>query len=302
MATFKLARIVPVIERLTGELSSRHGYAARDAIVRALLADEAGRRLVERAKSKNTKSWTERQIAGNMVDWFSANFAIGAQLTQSARTRFDRAKYRGKWAYYPLGATPTFATDTATEADDAASSRPRVPSTQRTGFSLPRAFVSYSHDSELHKEWVGKLAIHLRANGVDVAFDQWDLIPGDDAPRYMERAVRDSDWVVVVCTEKYIDKANNGTGGAGYEKMIMTAELVRSQTKRKFIPVVRTTRFPPVPTFLEGTIYIDFTDDSTYSDGVDSLLRTIHSAPRSVKPPIGPNPYGPGGSGIPRIV
>lgn len=114
--------------------------------------------------------------------------------------------------------------------------------------------------------------------------------------------MRDSDWVVVVCTEKYIEKANNGTGGAGYEAMIMTAEIVRNQAKRKFIPVVRTTHFPPVPTFLDSAIYVDFTDDSTYENSLDSLLRTIHSSPRSVKPPIGPNPYGPGGSGVPRII
>ena len=45
------------------------------------------------------------------------------------------------------------------------------------------------------------------------------------------RAVRDSDWVVVVCTDKYVEKANKGMGGAGYEKMIMTAELVKNQAK-----------------------------------------------------------------------
>jgi len=72
--------------------------------------------------------------------------------------------------------------------------------------------------------------------GAMSSFDQWDLSPRADAANYMERAVRDSDWVVVVCTDAYVGKANSGKGGAGYEKMIMTAELVRNQTKKKFIP------------------------------------------------------------------
>lgn len=153
----------------------------------------------------------------------------------------------------------------------------------------------------MHKEWVGRLATNLRTNGVDVLFDQWDLGPSADAAMYMERAVRDSDWVVVVCTDKYVEKANKGMGGAGYEKMIMTAELVKNQARKKFIPVVRTTNFPTVPTFLESKIYVDFTDDSAYAESIETLLRAIHSAPTATKPPIGPNPFGPTGSGSPTI-
>ena len=40
---------------------------------------------------------------------------------------------------------------------------------------VPRVFVSYSHDSQAHKDWVLKLATRLLANGVEVILDQWDL-------------------------------------------------------------------------------------------------------------------------------
>jgi hypothetical protein len=108
--------------------------------------------------------------------------------------------------------------------------------------------------------------------------------------------------VVVVCTDKYVEKANKGMGGAGYEKMIMTAELVKNQAKKKFIPVVRTANFPTVPTFLESKIYVDFTDDGAYAESVESLLRAIHSAPSAMKPLIGANPFAAGGSGTPTII
>ena len=45
---------------------------------------------------------------------------------------------------------------------------------------IPKAFISYSHDSSDHKRWVAVLATKLRENGVDVILDQWDLSLGDD--------------------------------------------------------------------------------------------------------------------------
>ncbi len=88
----------------------------------------------------------------------------------------------------------------------------------------PRVFVSYSHDSEVHKDWVLKLATDLRRNGVDASLDRWDVSPGGDISGFMERGLRGADRVVVVCSEKYVKKANAGEGGVGYEKMIVTAE------------------------------------------------------------------------------
>lgn len=302
MATFRLDGVIPVVEQLIADLSARHGYASRDTVVSALLDDPSGQQLVSRARSKNTKSWNERQIAGNMVDWFSANFAVGGRLTEPARALFDRTKSDGKWSYFPKGFPPSFTPQSASRKKGKKSQKVVPSPPPAAAFSYPRTFISYSHDSSTHKAWVARLANNLAANGVDVSLDQWDLGPSADAATYMERAVRDSDWVVVVCTDAYVEKANSGKGGAGYEKMIMTAEMVRNQTKKKFIPIVRTTNFPTVPTFLESKIYVDFTDDSAYTEGVESLLRTIHAAPRTTKPSIGANPFAAGGSGTPTIV
>jgi len=102
MATFRLERVIPVVERLIAELLTQHAVAARDALVAAMVNDMTGRALVDRAKSKN-KAWSERQVAGNMVDWFSANYALRGRLTESARARFDRTKVGGKWAYFARG-------------------------------------------------------------------------------------------------------------------------------------------------------------------------------------------------------
>ena len=91
----------------------------------------------------------------------------------------------------------------------------------------PRVFISYSHDSASHKEWVLNFATTLRNRGIDAVLDQWDLKPGDDIPHFMETELSRSDFVIMVCTESYVEKANAGQGGVGYEKMIMTSSLLK---------------------------------------------------------------------------
>lgn len=82
----------------------------------------------------------------------------------------------------------------------------------------PRVFVSYSHDSADHKGWVLDFATTLRNRGVDAVLDQWDLKPGDDLPHFMETQLEAADYVLMICTDKYVKKANAGEGGVGYEK------------------------------------------------------------------------------------
>ena len=38
----------------------------------------------------------------------------------------------------------------------------------------PKVFISYSHDSDAHKQWVIDLGTRLRRHGVDVVLDHWD--------------------------------------------------------------------------------------------------------------------------------
>ena len=143
----------------------------------------------------------------------------------------------------------------------------------------PKVFVSYSHDSDEHKEWVLQLSTKLRQNGVDATLDQWDLGAGDDMTLFMEKGVRDSDRVLVICTDAYVRKADAGEGGVGYERMIITAQLVRDVGTAKFIPIIRqSSNAKKVPIFLETRVYIDFTDEDKFDEKFDDLLREIFDA------------------------
>ncbi len=159
--------------------------------------------------------------------------------------------------------------------------------------STPKVFISYSHDSQEHKKWVLDLATRLRNSGVDAIIDQWELRPGDDLPHFMETHLADSDYVVMVCTDKYVEKANAGTGGVGYEKMIITADLLSSIDSNKVVPVIRQFGTHNVPTFLKTKLFVDFSKDDDYEFSFDELVRTFHDAPIFKKPEIGNNPFTP---------
>src|SRR5436305_781177 len=97
----------------------------------------------------------------------------------------------------------------------------------------PTVFISYSHDTPAHKKWVGELASRLVEKGVEVVLDQWDLGLGDDVPKFMEKSVGEADRVLMICSETYVRKADDGKGGVGYEAMVVTGELVRKLETNK---------------------------------------------------------------------
>lgn len=153
--------------------------------------------------------------------------------------------------------------------------------------TVKSVFISYSHDDVEHKSWVRRLATRLRQSGVDAILDQWDLVAGEDLPIFMEHGVRESDFVILVCTSRYVQKANGGQGGVGYEKMIVTSALAKAIDQRKFIPIVRQTNTNDLPTFLASKVYVDFSKSDDFEIGVDDLLRAIFKHSIALKPPLG---------------
>ncbi|HET6226405.1 MAG TPA: toll/interleukin-1 receptor domain-containing protein [Bacteroidia bacterium] len=159
--------------------------------------------------------------------------------------------------------------------------------------NIPKVFLSYSHDTLEHKKWMLELATRLRNSGIDAILDQFELQAGDDVPHFMETHLANSDKILMVCTERYVEKANKGEGGVGYEKMIITSNLLKKIEENKIIPIIRQTNSIDVPTFLKTKLYINFSKNDDYEFSIDDLVRTIHNAPLFKKPPVGNNPFQP---------
>ncbi|MGU9815608.1 toll/interleukin-1 receptor domain-containing protein [Pseudomonas sp. LF135] len=155
-----------------------------------------------------------------------------------------------------------------------------------------KVFISYSHDSDEHKQWVLKLATDLRAQGLDAILDQWDLVLGGNLPRFMEQGLSSAAKVLVICTNNYNEKSNAGKGGAGYEGQILTAEIYRRQDSVKYIPVVfGATTDPKTPTCLDGRMYTDFTNQDDYDNNLKTLIHELYGVKLQPKPALGPSPF-----------
>jgi hypothetical protein len=160
------------------------------------------------------------------------------------------------------------------------------------GPRVPTAFISYSWDSSEHKEWVLKLAEWLRGVGIDVSLDQWDLKPGDDIAAFMTEQLLSSDYVIMVCTDNYIDRAKVRSSGVAFEGSIIRSERASNIDTFRFIPIIRDNPDAKMPDYvLKTTMYVDFNLDSDLDCKREELARRIHNTPALKKPPLGTNPF-----------
>ena len=154
----------------------------------------------------------------------------------------------------------------------------------------PRVFISYSWDDETHCDWVESLAALLRDKGVDVTLDRWHLHSGMDKTLFMEQSVSKSDFVLVVCTPGYAEKANERIGGVGYEAMMLTSVLASRVLTERFIPVLRSGEWHTATPLWMGTkIGADLRGDPPSAAAFEELLLDLHGA-RPTAPALGARP------------
>lgn len=159
----------------------------------------------------------------------------------------------------------------------------------------PSAIISYSWDSENHKDWVREIAIRLRMNGVDVKLDQWHVKPGQSLTQFMEKEIVECDYVIIICTPNYYEKSLKRQGGVGYEQQIISGHIAAGVNREKFIPVVRKGEFQngstcAIPPHFAGIFSIDMREEDVIDSSVELLLRTIFGSTVHIVPEIGKLP------------
>lgn len=151
----------------------------------------------------------------------------------------------------------------------------------------PTTFISYAWENDDLKKWVKNLATQLRNNGIDAKLDQWEVIPGDQMPHFMEKSVRENDFVIIVCTPKYKNKSEERIGGVGYEGDIITAEVLQNSNHRKFIPILKSgTKDTSLPTWLKGKYFVDLSSDQHFENNFEDLMTTLLNS-RETAPALG---------------
>jgi len=153
----------------------------------------------------------------------------------------------------------------------------------------PKVFISYAWEDDV-KPWVKTLAKQLRKDGVDAIFDEWAAVPGDQLPEFMEKSIRESDFVIVICTPKYKDKSDKRKGGVGYEGNIITSEIFQNNNNRKFIAILRKSDWEfALPSWAAGKLSMDLRGDPYSKKNYQELLRVLHNK-WYTPPPVGRPP------------
>ncbi|WP_282016152.1 toll/interleukin-1 receptor domain-containing protein [Marinifilum flexuosum] len=139
-----------------------------------------------------------------------------------------------------------------------------------------QVFISYSHDSEEHRKWVLNLALKLKLNGIRVILDQTHLNAGDYLTTFMEDYIETVDYVLMICTDNYNERAKERKGGVGYEINLISAEIFENPRTSKFIPIVRNVTVDrKTPACVNGRLYCDFSNDNSFDEQLNELVQTI---------------------------
>jgi SEFIR domain len=145
---------------------------------------------------------------------------------------------------------------------------------------VKKVFISYSHDSDEHRERVLSFSERLRADGIDTVLDQYvNGSPQQGWPRWMLDQLDVADSVLVVCTQTYYRRFRGheepGKGkGADWEGALITQELYDSRSRTlKFVPVFLADPDEDwIPEPLRSVSYYVATSESDYLRLCDFLL------------------------------
>jgi hypothetical protein len=160
----------------------------------------------------------------------------------------------------------------------------------RPSAAPPQAFLSYAWEGDSHADWVYNLATRLQESGVRIILDKWDLPLGSDQFYFMERGIDKSDFVIVICTPTYAQRADGREGGVGHETRVITGEFAKKIESRKFIPVLRCGEWnSSTPKYLKSIHGVDLRDEPYSEIQYEKLVRALHREPVQ-PPPIGPKP------------
>lgn len=114
-----------------------------------------------------------------------------------------------------------------------------------------KVFISYSWESEKVQNFARWLGNVLRKYGITAYVDVFEMYPGSNLENYMKDKISESSYVICICTESYIKKADDPNTGVGKEVKLL-ADL---EENARVIPIVEKGDNVNLPSFLTGLFY-----------------------------------------------
>ncbi|MCX4094630.1 toll/interleukin-1 receptor domain-containing protein [Nocardia sp. alder85J] len=161
----------------------------------------------------------------------------------------------------------------------------------------PRVFISYANDHGPHAEAVIRLWRSLIAHGIGAYLDVEDQDNRQDWPLWMQRQIDAADYVIVVASTAYRDRAEQrierGVGRGVAHESAYLRELVYENpgNSRRFLPVLLPGETPDgIPAFLGRYGGTRYELRSFTAAGLEPLLRALTNQPKYPRPPLGTIP------------
>ena len=126
----------------------------------------------------------------------------------------------------------------------------------------PYVFLSYSFKD---KQFAKKIADDLKANGIRVWYDEYDLKLGDNLLEKINEGLSKSAYFGVILSKSYLESK-----WANKELEFMLKKEAK-QKMNKILPILIDD--VEMPNFLQNKVYADFTKD--YTSGLNFILKKL---------------------------
>jgi hypothetical protein len=161
--------------------------------------------------------------------------------------------------------------------------------------SAVRVFISFAHDSDEHRNRVRDLWLFLRENGIDTRIDLAAAEAPQDWPMWMTRQIREADFVLVVASPKYKERAEEDAPPGEGRGVRWEARLIREAVyadpdaaQCKFLPVILAGgSTAEIPSWLGPESHTHYAVSESTLAGAEKLLRYLTGQPYEVEPPLG---------------
>ncbi|GAB3491023.1 toll/interleukin-1 receptor domain-containing protein [Amycolatopsis cihanbeyliensis] len=160
----------------------------------------------------------------------------------------------------------------------------------------PYVFISYTHDSDEHRDDVRELATLLVSSGIGVILDEWAGVARKDWYPWALDGMSGADYVLVIASEGY-RRMGDGTGpndanyGGRVEAALLRDFLQRDRDRwtRKILPVLLPGHsVAEIPDFLQPYAADHYPVVSLTTSGAEGLLRAVTGQAAHIRPPLGP--------------
>lgn len=138
-----------------------------------------------------------------------------------------------------------------------------------------KIFISYCR-SDADTDQIKQLKDKLQKDGFEVIIDDGVLRHGHEVTEFMEKSIRESKYILVICTSEYKNRADNrgsNPTGVAYEARLLASHI--NKKTKIVIPIIQGTEISVLPDFLEGIFALFLKQINTNKESYNKLLDSL---------------------------